>query len=636
MVFQKGGEIKSPFQTGGEVGRQPLRPGIVSRPVDPQEEEQSRQLEFLRTGLGTGQIEPQDPTFLQRLKQDLPQIAGGTVGGLAGAKAGALGAARIPAGHPILKGATVLGGAVAGATLGGAGGKGFQQTFRMTRPGAVFKPLKELYTEQLIAGIEEGASELAGRGIAKGLGIAGRAIAKSRVGQAIGKKIISPGAKEAAKLLRESGLGITLAQATDNRMIDLMESIAEGSLVGGGRLQKLKTILIPKAIKKAVGSLSDDFAAGVGKLAPEETGELLLDTINRKNTAFKRASRSIYSQVDKLVKRSGAVGDIVDVTFLKKFAQSRLQSKVRVLRSVTGDTLLDSIVNLPDRITFKQASSLRSALLTQSRNMSVTKDVALGLTKQLTKMSDSAIDKAGRQLAPEALAMKRFADNFHRTGKEVFNSKIIRGLSRNLADNPEIATRKIFQKGATKQIKLIKNTVDPPTWDALKHSYVESILDRAKSPTGDFVGTKFLNQLDDEVLKATFSPAEISSLKTLGNAAELLQRPTAPFAATGKLVVAIAQAGAITGSAFARRPGQAGAILFTPYAFARIATNKRWSRLLIEGMKNPVKSSVGLARLGRIAAKLDLDNLRRKQNEVLKDIRTRPVPEPRLLGGFKR
>ncbi len=581
-------------------------------PIPPEQLQQERQLEFLQRGLMEGQIQPTDPTFFQRLKADLPQLAGGTVGGIAGAKAGAMAGSRIPAGHPLLKGVAITGGAALGAFLGGAGGKGIQQTFRMNQPGARPMTLRELYTEQLIAGLEEAGSELAGRGLAKGLGIVGR-----KVLAPIGRKIVAPGAKEAAKLLRKSGLGITLAQATDNRLIDLMESIAEGSLLGGGKLQKLKTIQIPAAITRAVRDLSDDFAKSTGRLTGEEVGEVLLDTLNKKNTAFKRASRSIYSQVDKLVKRSGAVGEIVDVTPLKKFAQSRLQSKVRVLRSTTGDTLLDSIVNLPDRVTFKQASSLRSALLTQSRNMSVTKDVALGLTKQLSKMSDGAIDKAGRQLAPEALAMKRFADKFHRTGKEIFNSKIIKGLSRNLADNPEKAVPRIFQKGASKQIRLIRNTVDEPTWDALKHGYIETLISSSKNADGAFIAKSFLNKLDDPILKASFSPSEIASIKTLGKAVSVLQKPAAAFGATGRLVIAISQAGILTGGAFAQRPGKAALIAFSPAAFARIATNKKWSRLLIEGMRDPVKGATALVRLARIATDIDLDIIskRRKQRQ---------------------
>ncbi len=595
---------------------------VVSEPIPEEELRQGRQLDFLQQGLASGQIQPTDPTFFQRLKADLPQIAGGTVGSLAGGKAGAIAGSRIPVGHPLLKGAAVVGGATLGAFLGGAGGKGIQQTFRMNQPGAKPMTFREVFTEQAIAGIEEAGSELVGRGLAKGIGVGARAI---------GRKIIAPGAKEAAKLLKKSGLGITLAQATDNRLFDLLESIAEGSLLGGGRLQKLKTIQIPAAITKAVGELSDDFAKSTGRLTGEEVGEILLDTLNKKNTAFKRASRSIYSQVDKLVKRSGAAGDIVDVSSLKKFAQNRLKSKVRVLRSATGDTLLDSIINLPDRITFKQASGLRSALLTQARNMSATKDVALGITKQLSKMSDNAIDKAGRQLAPEALAMKRFADKFHRTGKGVFNSKIIKGLSKNLADNPEVAVPRIFKKGASKQIRLVKNTVDPKTWDALKHGYIESLINTSKTPDGAFVAKSFLKQLDDPILNTAFTKSEIESIKNLGNAVSVLQRPAAAFGATGRLVIAISQAGILTGGAFTQNPGKAAIIAFSPAGFARIATNKKWSKLLIEGMKDPVKRASSLVRLARIASGIDLDIAKERRQRRVKQEPT--LPQLRGFGG---
>ena len=590
---------------------------IVSEPITEEELRQRRQSEFLQQGLASGQIQPTDPTFFQRLKADLPQIGGGTVGAVAFERAARPLTEKIP--HPLLQGGARLGAAALGAFFGGAGGKGIQQTFRMNQPGAKPMTFGEIFTEQAIAGIEEAGSELVGRGIAKGIGVGARAI---------GRRIIAPGAVKAAKLLRKSGLGITLAQATDNRLIDLMESIAEGSLLGGGRLQKLKTIQIPVAVTKAVGELSDDFAKSTGRLSGEEIGEVLLDTLNKKNTAFKRASRSIYKQVDKLVRRSGQTGDIVDVSSLKKFAQSRLKAKVRVLRSATGDTLLDSIINLPDRVTFKQASGLRSALLTQIRNMSATKDVALGITKQLAKMSDNAIDKAGRQLAPEALAMKRFADKFHRTGKGIFNSRIIKSLSRNLGDNPETAVSKIFKKGASKQIRLVKNTVDPKTWDALKHGYIETLINASKTPDGDFIAKSFLKQLDDPILNTAFTKSEVESIKTLGEAVSVLQRPAAVFGATGRLVIAISQAGILTGGALTQRPGEAALIAFSPAAFARFATNKRWSRWLIEGMKDPVKGAAGLARLVRIAADIDdLDIIKKKRERLTKRaIGLAPVP----------
>ncbi len=594
---------------------------IKGEPVPREELRQRNEDLFLKEGMESGNIEPVEPGFIERFRADLPQAAGGLVGAAAFERAARPLTSKIP--NPLLQLLARGGAAVGGAVLGGAGGTGFKQLYRMTRPGAKPETISDLYTEQLIAGLEEGASELAGRGLAKGLGIAGRAF---------GRRIVAPGAKAAAKLLQKSDLGITLAQATDNRLIDLMESVAEGSLVGGGGLQKLKTILIPKALKKAVGSLSDDFARAMGKLTPEEAGDVLLDALTEKNTAFKRASRSIYKQVDKLVKRSGQTGDIVDVGALKKFAEGKLKSKVNVLRSTTGDTLLESILALPDRITFKQATSLRSALLTQARTMSATKDVALGATKQLAKLTDGAIEKGGKQLSGDALDMWRFANKFHREGKEVFNSKIIKSLSKTLVDNPEKAVPRIFQKNATKQIKLLKNTVDEPTWDVLKSAYIESLLQKSQSETGDFIGGKFLKSLDDEVLKATFDSAEIASIKELGNAAELLQRPASGFGSTGRIVVAMTQAGAITGSAFTKKPGLAAKILLTPYALARISTNKVWSKLLIEGMNDPVRFAGSLARVARIAAGLDLENvLQKKKMQDREGFKRVPGVQPRTF-----
>lgn len=580
---------------------------IITSTVIPEEDlREMREQEFLQQGLKSGEIVQEQPGLIDRIRGELPQIGGGIAGGLAFSRAAkpAIQNIQDPRLRMLARGGAFLGGTFFGAMAG----KSVQQQFRLAQPGAQSMTLRELYTEQLVAGIEEAGSELAGRGIAKGLGKVIKPIAG-----AIGRKIVAPGAKEAAKLLQKSGLGVTLAQATDNRIIDLMESIAEGSLFSGGKLQKLKTILIPKAIKKAVGELSDDFASSLGKLTPEQTGEVVLDAINQKNTAFKRASRSIYKQVDKLITRSGKTGEIVNITALKKFARQRLSSKVNILKSTTGDTLLESVLNLPDRVTFKQASSLRSALLTQVRTMSTTKDVALGVTKQLAKLADGAIEKGGRQLSGDALDMWRFANKFHREGKQVFNSKLFKTLGRTLADNPEKAIPRIFQKGASKQIKLLKNTVDESTWNALKHSYLESILTKGQSPTGEFIGTRFLNQLDDDVLRATFKPEEITSIKAIGNAAELLQRPAAGFGATGRLVVAISQAGLLTGSAFIQSPKTAAAIILTPAAFSWIATNPKWSRLLIEGMKDPIKFSGSLARLGRIASGLDVENIMRKR-----------------------
>jgi hypothetical protein len=602
---------------------------VLAEPVPVEEQFQYEMEDWARKKIEAGELELIKPTFAQRMWAEAPQMIGGTVGGMTGGKIveGALAGAKTAAGqpfakaHPYLTGAAIVGGAGVGAALGGMGGKGYQQAYRMTRPGAKAQPLSEIYTEQLIAGLEEGASELAGRGIAAGV---------AKAGEKLVAPLIRPGAKEAAMLLQASGVPITIAQATDNRLIDIMEAVAEGSLFGGGKLQKLKLIEQPKAIAKAVASMSDDFAEVAGRqMTSEEVGEIVLDAINKENKAFNRASRSIYKQVDKLIQRSGMAGEVVDIIPLKKFAIQRAKSIANINRSAMGDTLLDNILKLPDRMTFKQASSLRTALMTQTRSMSATKDVALGLAKQLTKMTDDSMERSGKLLSNEAFDMWRFANKFHRQGKEIFNSKIVKSLSKRLADNPEKVVPMIFQKGASKQIRLLKNTVDEPTWNALKHGYIESLFAKAAPGGGEFSGKKFLTMLDDNILNATFDKTEINSIRELGHAIELLQKPTQEFAATGKLVVAIAQAGAITTSAYTKRPGQAAVILLTPYALGRIAMNKKWSRLLIEGTKAPVKRSVALTRIARISAGLDKE-YRKQQREK----RQQEIADLTLAGGF--
>jgi len=605
---------------GFQVIDAPVSGEIISE----EQMQEFRQEEFVRKGMESGDIVQEQPGFLDMLQAKWPQIAGSMVGAGVGAATFGPDPSDLVTVPAAAAGTAKFLGGVAGAGLGGAAGKGYQQAYRMNQPGAKPMTMKEIYSEQLLAGIEEAGSELAGRGIAKGVGAGARFV---------GRKMVAPGAQSAAKLLRESGLGITLAQATDNRLIDIMESIAEGSLFGGGRLQTLKIIQTPKAINKAVGSLSDDFATALGKLSPEEAGELILDAVNQKNTAFNRASRSVYKQVDKLVKQSGQTGDIVDITPLKKFARQRLASKVDILRSTTGDTLLRGVDNLPSKVSLKQASSLRSALSTQTRTMSVTKDVALGVTKQLTKMSDAAIEKSGKELSGEAYNMWRFANKFHREGKQVFNSKLVRSLKKTLVDNPEKAVPRIFQREASKQIRLLRTALEEktekgiaePAWDTIKHSYLESILKKGRVETGDFIGKKFLSQLDDDILNATFSAGEVASIKNLGNAVELLQRPTTKMGGGGSLVIKILQAGAIYNPGeILNNPTQA-AVILSPIAMATIATSKKWSKLLIEGMKDPVGKSAALVRLSRIAAKIDLEAEFKKRQSKKEQERRPPI-----------
>ncbi len=580
MAFQIGGEVKEQvksFQQGDEVAIQ-QRGGIESEPVPPEADKSV----WLRGQIESGNIEPVPETFWEKFRQDIPQMAGGTAGSLAGARIGAIGAAKIPVGHPVLKGITIVGGAVVGAIVGGAGGKGYQQFYRITRPGAKPQTLDELYTEQIIAGIEEGASELAGRGIAK---VGGKLLAPA-------KKHLIPGAKGLSKKLSKFGAFLTPAQATESRIIDTLEGVSESAFFGGGKLQRLKKIAQPEAFKGFIDDIVNRIGKGVQKnLSPEDVGDLLLDTIQGKRTAFKATAKAAYNKVDKLTAEAR-----VSTLSLKKFASDVMKTaKARkgIGSSQAGDSLLNKILKLDDLITFKQAQGLRSALMSEQAAMGITKDKAIGLAKHLTGLTSRTMEEGALSLSDDALKAWKVANKFYRTGQETFNSKIIKTLTKTLAENPEVAVKKIFRPGASKQIKIVKNLVDKQTWKALKTTHLEFLLSQSADADKVILGKSFLNRFNkigEATLKEIYKGDELASIRSIGELGRLLQRPTG---GSGGMLIQLTQAGAVLNlsrMAFGGAPvlaGETGAILIGPPILSRMLANPTWSKWLSSGFQLP-------------------------------------------------
>lgn len=609
--------------TVGDAGRLPGQDrgvsGIISEPVDPQEQAQFERQEWLRAKIAAGDIEPVPPSYWERLRGEIPQMAGGTVGGIAGAKAGAMAGARIPAGHPLLKGGAVLGGAVLGAGIGGMGGKGYQQYYRMTRPGSKPMTLGEIYTEQAIAGIEEAASELAGRGIAK---VGGKILAPVR-------KRLLPGASGLSKRLLKRGAHLTPAQMTESRIIDTVEGMAEKSFFGGGKLQRLKTLTQPKAFTKYVDDIVEQISRGAKtNLSPEDVGDLLLDTIEGKRTAFKATAKAAYGRVDKLSK-----GTRVNLQPLKEFAKrSMRQAKIRkgIGSTQAGDTLLGKVLQLDDFVTFKQAQSLRSALLDERSAMAVTRDKAIGLAKQFTRLTDDAMEAGANNFSDvsEAINAWRIANKFYREGQEKFNKKIIKSLSKTLAENPEVAVKKIFRPQASRQIKVIKDLVDKGTWQQLKTANLEHIIRESADADGVVLGKTFLsklNKLGDDTIKMIYNPQELASIRSIGKMGEILQKPTG---GSGGMVIQLMQAGAamnlLTGGV-PQLTRESAAVLIAPPVLSRMIANPTFSKWLGSGFRMPRSSPAAAALVTRILkAKVKIEREMKAEKQDVKETQQRP------------
>jgi len=590
--------------------------GIRSVPISEEEIERNRLAEknqLLDKMIRSGQIEPVDDTFVGNLKADIPQMTGGTIGGMAGAKLGAQAGMKMP-GHPLLKGLAVAGGATAGAFLGGMGGKGYQQAYRMVGRNKSM-PLGEIYNEQVIAGIEEGASELIGRGIAGGVG---------KLLAPVSKRVL-PGARGLNRELLKRGAHLTPAQMTESRLIDTLEGMAEKSFFGGGKLQRLKTIGQPQAFGRYVDDIVEQIAKGTKtQMSPEDVGSLLLDTIEGKRTVFKATAKAAYSKVDKLAK-----GVKVPLTELKSFAQKAMKdaaTRKGIGSTASGDALLKKVLQLDDSMTFRQAQALRSALLDERSAMAITKDKALGIASQFIKHTDQAIEKGSKEFSPEALNAWRIANKFYRKGQEGFNKKIVRLLTKSLAENPEVAVRKIFRPGASKQIKVVKQAIDPLTWNTLKTSYLETLIKESSNSDGMVLGKSFLsrlNKMGDDTLKTIFNGQEIASIRSIGKLGEILQKPTG---GSGGMVIQLMQAGAAMQLLSGQLPnlvGESTTVLLGPSVVSRMIANPKWSKLLSTGMKMPRGSPEAAAVMARLL---------RAKLQIEKEMKRKKVPNATLQG----
>lgn len=598
---------------------------IIAEPLVPEEIEAEEKLQWAQEKaqwaqdqIATGQIKPTEPTFWQRFKQELPQTGGATAGALAFERAARPLTQQIP--HPLARGATKLGAALTGAFVGGMGGKGWQQTYQqVTRPTAKPMTLKEIYTEQAIAGIEEAAAELIGRGIAK---VGAKALAPL-------KKRLLPGASRLSKELLRRGAHLTPAQMTESRIIDTLEGMAEKSFLGGGKLQRIKTIIQPEAYAKYIDDVVKQIGRGTRRqLAPEDVGELLLDTISGKQAAFKATAKTAYAKVDKLAGRAQ-----VSLVPLKNFAKRTMQTAAKrkgIGSTQAGDTLLKKVLKLDDVISFRQAQALRSAFLDEKFAMSATRDKALGLTKQFIHLTDGAMEQGAKELSPEAYKAWRIANKFYRTGSETFNKKIIKTLTKNLAENPEIAVKKIFRPGATEQIKVIKNLVDEKTWTILKEGYLEQMLTEAADVDKIVLGKSFLqklNRIGEPALKEVYGGEELRAIRSIGKLGQMLQRP---IGGSGGMLIQLMQAGAVVNMgrmALGGTPkfaGESVTIVIGPPVLSRMLANPTWSKWLSAGIKLPrgtPMATVLAARLIKTTGKIQSQIRKEKAQQVLEQHR---------------
>ena len=512
----------------------------------------------------------------------VPEIGYSTVGAIAGALS------------------PVPGGAILGAGGGMATGKFVKGRISQGLMGEDLglDPSDEEIKEYLKSGAAGGVGEGVGGAVIKGL-------------SPFAKKI-TPTMMRAKNYFAKFGGRMTPAQATEQRMLDLLENVTESSLFGGGRFREFRL-----KQDELLGNIADDIVERfVNGATPEQAGLLAQQVIGNKKVAFGKAGSALYRQVDKLTE-----GAVISTTPLKKEAARLLKKAQTVvngkelapsLKNATTERILNDFAKLPDEVPFSFLQKWRSELMQIGyAPTDLIPGKTAGMAKHLSGVIDGVYSNAEKGLTGDALAALRKANTFWKTGKEKFNDKLIKSLAQKDAS---ALSGVVFKKGAVESIRKVRNVLSKDAWMKLRGTYTSKLLLKdSVGGNGMINGNKLLTNLRNtgkSTLNEIFTKVEQTELKNFAHTLRLVQNR--PPGLGGGMLIQLTQAGAIMSLPAALSTGTSalsatsGVILLGPSALARIFTNRAGIKWLTDGLvqKRGTKEAIKLTtRLLSLAGK---------------------------------
>lgn len=233
-----------------------------------------------RTGQKIGTITKE--TFTRSLigvvKEEGPAVVGGIATGVAAAMAG-------PVTLPAMAGYV---------TLGAAGGESIRQIGQhlsgsLGAPKTSIESAKKIATKGIEEGVWEAFGGLAMKGVRKILAPFGKSVTKE--------------AKEVTDVFKDKLRPIVLlpAEATESRTLDLLQNVAEASLIGGNRIADFKTNRT-KFYNNLADSVIDQFGE---RTDPSDLGNLFVSAIEAKRATHAKVSQILYNNVQNAIDMGG-------------------------------------------------------------------------------------------------------------------------------------------------------------------------------------------------------------------------------------------------------------------------------------------------------------------------------------------
>ena len=395
---------------------------------------------------------------------------------------------------------------------------------------------------------------------------------------------------------------LTPALIQEGQTLDLLENVAELSLIGSGSIRYTR-----EGAETIATSGIDDFVKQFKVVADDvEMGNVFQKLLKEDLDAFKRVSSVKYRAIDKnLASDKFANNFQVDLTPIKKWARNEIKNLGAKSESKNLKSFLEGILKENNYITFRRANNLRGDYLEISRSFTTE---GLGRKKnRLSAIASKEITEAMNNAdVPDSVKiLLTDANKFYRQGAEVFNDKLFTKIMEN---DPEIVYKSIVASGdrpslIKKTVEIINKRIKDTTKkskliNSLRGQFLEDALSKSQKGASQYGTQLDANKLNSFLnkkklaIKELFTSGQIADLKKFQSALAFSQGVLKKKGGLpGAIFIQMKQSGAImqiagAGTAGALgSPGIAATIILSPAVLAKAFTSPKIIRFLTLGYK---------------------------------------------------
>ena len=473
------------------------------------------------------------------------------------------------------------------------------------------------------------------------------------------KEIIlnAPKGTYSAEIIEAAKSGeLTPALLQSGQIIDILENVAESSIIGGGKIRYAK-----EGANTVAQTGIDNFIKQYKLIAGDgELGVLFQKVLTNDISAFKAAAKAKYKKVDQALSSKKFANNFqVDLSDLKKFAKEELTNIGFKKQSAGVKKFLEDILAENNYITFSRANILRGDALEITRDFTTevlgkkkSRAAAIFADKITEAMEDSPVPESVKKLLLDA-------NDHYREGAKVFNDTLFKKI---INSDPDLVYKAIIAAGDRPTLVkrtfdiLDKRIKDPAEKALLKNKirgeFLEDMLSRSQVENNQFgvevdAGKLFKNYTQKKkTFETMFSKEERSNFNKFLNALRFAQgRKSKAGGLPGGMMIQMKQSGAIlelggllgVGTGFT---GAGATFLLGPAVIAKAFTTPKIIKSLTLGFQysdNPklarryvLQSLTYMAADGLISQddlnevksqlkELDQEKLEKNQSSIIKD-----------------